>query len=576
MKKAVAILLTLIVLGAGGFFLWRWFSAPYAEGVLPENTVFYLFLPDRKEAQANFQKTLLWKKIQNSPNRQMYDQLGDRMLASIESVTGVSPKPLMDLFTKDLAAGVFSTDPNHMAVVFVAYVSSEADATQFLEQKADPAAKRRIPDLKKGNASYLDTTYYKYNSSQFKHEVVPCYFLADHHLFFTTSEAAVRQVLDVRKKNASSLSKKSIFQNAKSGVSYKRGLFAFVDAQRVLSGLQKNIPEAGRGVWPALMRITGADAIQSVAYNIFVQNDGFQEVGFVSVTDEKAGLVKIYFDQSPKELKSIEMIPADTKTFSAGTLADFGKMWEEVNSQLNKVLTPSQFQKWEQFQTMARGFLNFDIKRDLLDPIGSEFALNYETGPASPAKKRVLLIVDVDQQEQMKATVDRLGALAALRGIHKEQQNFNGMNIDSYPIAFGQYSVAPSVCFNQHWLFFSSSPDLIKAAITAQKDKKNIESSADFQRVTVNFPEKVNSLSYTNVPSFLHTYSGVLTNMNEPWIREFHVEEELNYLAKDLYGSASYTLIKKKGIYFQGYSSIPNWTLSLPVLAAAAPKYITH
>src|SRR5262249_54151602 len=133
-----------------------------------------------------------------------------------------------------------------------------------------------------------------------------------------------------------------------------------------------------------------------------------------------------------------------------------------------------------------------------------------------------------------------------------------------------------SVCFNQRWLFFGSSPDLIKSAITAQKSNKNIESSPDFQRVTVNFPDKVNGISYTNVPAFLHTYAGVLRNMNEPWMEQYHLEDEMNYLAKDLYGSASYTLIKKKGIYFQGYSSIPNWTLSLPVIAAAAPKYITH
>src|SRR5439155_24542513 len=153
------------------------------------------------------------------------------------------------------------------------------------------------------------------------------------------SEDALKILLDVKKGTVGALKKSEVFQNAKKRISFKRGLLTFVDAQKGLTMIRDSLSTARQKYWPTIMKISGLDGLQSFVYSVSVANEGFEENGYLELKPQREGLLKIYFQQQPQKLQGIGAIPVDSKVMNAGTLADFAKMWDEVNSQLNTILS---------------------------------------------------------------------------------------------------------------------------------------------------------------------------------------------------------------------------------------------
>jgi hypothetical protein len=402
-----------------------------------------------------------------------------------------------------------------------------------------------------------------------------------HHLVLSLSEEGFKVLLDGKRQKQNLLGQSSLFQDAKKRISFRHGALFFLNVQSALQVVQNALPPAAEKFWPSIHRIVGLGALESFVYSLNVRKDGFVEEGFLSVRPKREGFIRVYFEQKPQELESLDAVPQDTKVFSAGTVADLVKMWDEVNSQLSSVLTADQYDRWQKVLNAMRGIFNFDIRRDLLEPVGGEFTFCYEPAlelPSDPTKMKYLLILHLRRPDKFRETVERLVSLATFRGLQQKRENYKGRNVQILEARIGELSLSPAYYLENSWAYLSTDYNFLKKTIDAQVGKKNIESLPDYRKVTEGFPAEVNGLSYTNVQSYLQMYAAVLQKQSQDpgsrWIREYGIQEEFADLGKNLFGSASYTSIDGSGLRLHTYTSVPTAFLSLPAVVSALPKFL--
>jgi Protein of unknown function (DUF3352) len=582
MKKLLLGILVVAALGAGGYFIWlHYFQTSYPESVFPADTVAYVYFHDVEEAAKNLPKTTLWQQIEKSPRRKIYEKQLGSLVYFIQTATGIDPHPLLQQFTRELALALFPLPDHKSGAAFVAYIKSEADTERFLNHNMDPNLKRRIPDLMKSGLSYNGVIYYRYSSSRLPDGITPSYAVTNHHLLMSSTEASLKALLDVKKGKSDPLKKSAVFEEAKKRISYKRGLLIFVDAQKALDMIRDSLSPARQKFWPAVMKISGVNGLQSFAYSVSVAGEGFDENGYLELKPQREGLLKIYFEQKPQKLHSTAAIPPDSKVVNSGTLADFAKMWDEVNAQLNTILSPADYDKWQKLLNAMKGIFNFDPRRDLFEPLGNEFCFSYEAPEGNisdPTRLKYLLIIQLRNPQKFRETLDRAVSLASLRGLQQKQETYNGKKLQRFDLQLAQFSISPAYCLDGSWFYFSTHIVLLKKAIDAQTQKKNIETLTDYQKVTAGFPDEVNSLSYTNVSAYLQMYSAILNRQaNDPenrWIQEYGLQQEFASLGQTLFGAASYSRIEKDGMYIHSYASVPTSFLALPAIVSALPEII--
>lgn len=580
MKKLIAVLIIVAVAAAGLYYFrfWKTAKEPYGEKIFPADTIFYASIHSISDASKNLENTRLWKNINSSTGRSKYLKTRERISSMLENFTGVDVTPLLQQFREGVSVGVFPAAAKQFGAAFAGYVRSEKETREFIEQKLDPGLKRRIPDLVKTDVNYAGKKYQKYSSEQLPKHSSPCYVISDNNLVFSYSEAGLRRLLDVTDDN--SLRKSDLLKTAKKQIDYERGLLVYVNIPSLIQATESLIPPSFGTYWPSLVKITGLQGLESFSYNIKVKSQGFQEVGYVGVKTRQEGLLKVYMEQPAEKLNSIESVPPENKIVTAGTLPNVAQMWDEINAQLKGILPPEQMTRYQQGLDTLRNMFNFDLRRDLFEPLGTQYNFSYQpnTGAGKDfLKMKFLLAFNLRKPDQFKETVNRVVSLTAIRGIQGERQTYKGKDLNVLRFSTGE-PFDPSYYFDGSWFYLASHNDLIKRSIDARTSNSNITSLPDFQEVTKNFPTKLNGLGYTNIQAFFEMYGnaariGQQTNNGADSVNADY-ERELKYLAKDMFGSGTYTKIEKNGIHTRSYSSVPTSLLAVVPLLPQLPEIL--
>ncbi|HEY7161423.1 MAG TPA: DUF3352 domain-containing protein, partial [Acidobacteriota bacterium] len=457
MKKALAAVFIVALVSAAIFFgvfrglFWR----PMGERLFPQDTVLYISLDNIERAQKNLEKTTVWKQLSNSPRRDKYQKLIQRAFSSFESASGFDLRPVLDQFNGEVSVGLFPLPEGEGSAGLVANVKDDNKFREFLEQHLDPAVKRRFPEIKKSQYSHEGTSYYKYSSPKFTHQASPCYYISGHHFVFTINENGMRHLLEVDKGKFKNLRESDVFHTARKQSGYRRGVLAYINVPAGLQLLQKNLPATASRYWAGMLSLTGIQAVRGFVYTSRVEGDGFAESGFLEVNRERSGFVKIYMEQNPQKMESLQYIPNSVKMVSASTLPDFIKAWDGLNSQLGTILDKQQYQQYQQGLALLRGILNFDIKRDVMETVGDEMAFSYEPGSSkAPLNVNFLLVVNMKNPDTFRITISRFAAMAAARGISKQEVNYKNRTLQVFDFKVPNSSLSPSYSFDDKWFLF--------------------------------------------------------------------------------------------------------------------------
>jgi hypothetical protein len=567
MKKVLILILVLLLAAAGVYWFFFYSDRNYPEKVFPDRTLAYAIFSGVDSIKKDGRQSLLWQKIESSPRKSLYVHQLDQLISLSETAIGVDIRPLSSIFSREVAIGVIPNGDSQ-AGVLVAYVQRVSRAQEYIEMKLDPELKRRVPDLKKSLASYGGIKYYKYSSDQLPHSVSICYIFLDHHLILTSTEPAIKTLLDVHDKKSASLRKNVAFGDCKKQVDFRRGILLYVDGQTALQFMKSRLPARAQSFWPGIVQATGVEAVRGFAYRIAFEKEGFGEEGFLSIDSKRQGIAKAYMEQRPQKLAGLNFIPADSQAAGASTLPDAVTLWKDVATQLQT----SQFQSILQ---MLAGFLNLDFQKDLLEPIGRQMSYGYELRASTVDLRNAgyFIALELRNPAHFREVVDRLAALGQARGIVRTQENYQGMSLDLLNLQAANMQFNSGYTIDGSWFYFSTSGDFLKKAIDATKRKKNITGLPDFQKVTSGFPEELNGISYTNIQTTFQTYASLMESMAQKpenrWMLDYKLTDELRYLSQSLFGSASYTMIEKDGIRYRGYSSVPKSLLYIPAIFTA-------
>jgi uncharacterized protein DUF3352 len=567
MKKILIVVALVILLAAAAYFFFFYSDRNYPERVFPDRTIAYGIFSGVDSIQKDGRQTLLWQKIEASPRKSLYSHQLDQLMSLSETAIGVDIRPILAAFSREVAIGIVPAG-NSQAGALVGYVRRTSRAQEYIEMNLDPALKRRLPDLKKSLASYGEVRYYKYSSAKFPPQISLCYIFLDHHLILASSEAGMKSLLDVHDKKLPSLRKSDAFRDSKRQVNYRNGILFYVNGESALQWMKSRMPARAQSFWPGIVQVTGIQAIRGFGYSIGFDKDGFREEGYVSVDSKRQGIAKAYMEQRPQKLAGLNFVPADSQAAGASTLPDGLGVWKEIDTQL-------QNSQLRSFLQLLSGFMNFDFQKDLFEPIGRQVTYGYQLPPdgADLRNTAYFMALELRNPGHFREVVDRLASLGQVRGIVRTQENYQGMNLDLLSLHAGSMDINSAYTINGSWFYFSTAQNFLKKAIDAMKTGKNITSLPDFKKVTAEFPNEVNGISYTNIQTTFSTYASIMQNMaQEPdqrWIHDYQFPEELRYLSQSLFGSGSYTMIEKDGIRYHSYSSVPKALLYVtPFLAS--------
>jgi hypothetical protein len=98
------------------------------------------------------------------------------------------------------------------------------------------------------------------------------------------------------------------------------------------------------------------------------------------------------------------------------------------------------------------------VRRDVLEPLGSEFSFSYEAPDenlSDPTRLKYLLIVQLRNPQKFRETLDRGVSLAALRGLQQKQETYNGKKIQTFDLQLSQFTISPAYCLDGSWFYFS-------------------------------------------------------------------------------------------------------------------------
>lgn len=578
MKKVILGASVVAILGAGIFLgFWFWRIRTVAERIFPEDTIVYVSISDIRQAERNWNESHLGKAIAESPRRDVYRRLGERLSQSVESLIGADPRPLTEQMTRDAAVAVFPLPSGRRGLGVVAYAADPEDVKAFIEQKLDPGWRRRDPSLKKGIATYDRISYYKYSSTRFPASFQPCYAMIEHHLLFAANEESMKRILDTKEKKNRSLRSSANFGDARKQIDYKRGVLFYFNPQSARQSLERNLPARAQLIWPEIVKSTGLGGLQYVAFVLRIEDGDFTTRGFAGVAAQPTGLLKVLMERAPRKFESVSAVPENAQFFYSATMPDFSRLNQEAGA------------NWTRLWLFVQAFTGIDFQHELLETLGEEITFfsvspEVEQAPSAeleqgsttvrPKSAAVMLLKD---SQRFEKTLNKLASLAESRGLEHSQQNYQGSTITQFRLRYGSLGLAPSYALQTPWFFVASEDALLKTAMDTRRGGKNLVSTAECRAAMTGFPSDTNALSCTRVPELLKSYAILLRTEAgaNPWIREYGLDEEMAYLASRLSGAASYARVEKNGIAYGSRSSVPSGFLALPPLTARLPELLS-
>jgi hypothetical protein len=181
------------------------------------------------------------------------------------------------------------------------------------------------------------------------------------------------------------------------------------------------------------------------------------------------------------------------------------KMYERTGTGIDEIINDAV----EQIELA----LDIDFQTDLLDNVGTEFAvvlegLDMEVGPFPFPKLTVLL--QVNDKAKAQAFIDKVVSLIEETappeaGITVTEVTHQGaaLKVVKVPVPFMQIELTPTIGIVENFLFISSGEPYAKATLDAARGGANLLNAPLYRSVGI--PEKTNAVAFINMDELIKT-----------------------------------------------------------------------
>jgi hypothetical protein len=255
------------------------------------------------------------------------------------------------------------------------------------------------------------------------------------------------------------------------------------------------------------------DALGLKGLNCLADADGFAGRDFVdrlfiSAPPPRLGLAAL-LDEPPLGEALLQRIPVSATTLAVGQF-DFGKLLDQVRRGVSLFSTAAAAQ-FDQFLQMADAMVGFNLRTDLLDAMGSQWA--FYNAPDAIGGGAILN--RVNNQAKLEASLDKLeqmanAGIAALLSANVPwlKVEFRQQQIDGLTVHFAALpAFTPAWTISDGVWYIGAYPQLVVAAAQAARSAqspggRSILDNPDFQelRKRLGGPADIAGLSFVDTP----------------------------------------------------------------------------
>lgn len=477
------------------------------EEMLPEDTIFYLSVPNASKLVANFKETNCYKILLEIDPIGLTE--GQPEFERAKKLYNTFVQPLTKVFHGRIGLAVKNIPPGPgiPGMIFLADVDEN-------EQILRAYLKERIgPLLSQIGAQTLTFTHGDYEVQQFSlPKPVPfaaCYTVADGVFIATVGRQTIEEILDLTARPRS-LADSELFREVREKVGEKSDFLVYANTAALLESVQPVIPEEVK----AILQVLGLTSIKALGTGAEPMGTASKGVWYMATGPERTGVLGLIARKSPP-LKAVSYLPEDVTFLYALSLGDFGQFYDELLDALRQTVVSLKGNRaWEQILAglrRAESKAGFRIREDLLAPFGGELCIAVKV-PEVLGFPPVFLLIETKDAEKAKALIDRLiAALEKASGgpVVRTTQEYKGIGITSVSLMPGGGGmgvslaalpfVRPAFGVVGDFLVIGVHSNSVKKIVDVHRGGKSLKDNPDFQRVFANLAPQGSVTSYVNL-----------------------------------------------------------------------------
>lgn len=546
------------------------------EEMLPEDTMFYLSVPDATELVAKFENSNVYKIIREIDPVALMSR--EPQFQRVKALYGNFVQPLTKIFQKRISLAVKNIPPapGIPGAIFLADVAGREELLrQYLTEKIHPL-------LKQAGVPMLSFKHGDYEVQQISFAgPVPfaaCYTIADSVFIATVGRQTMEELLD-HPRREKSLADSELFQEVRRKVGENSDILAYANVSTLLETLLAAVPEEP-AAWVRALGLTG---VKAAGFGAQARGNALKQVFFLYTGPDRKGLLRL-FAREPRPLKAVDYVPADATYFFSVCLGDFAQLWDEVMDTVRGAVSaagdPRQSQRMAAALKQWEEKSGFRIKEDILSPFGGEVCIAAKV-PEVMGVPPAFLFIEVKDAQKVKALVEKLvGAVQKAGGqVVKTDEKYSGVTITSFSLVppgrgrgktfFALGFMRPAFGIVGDFLVITVNSNLVKKIVDVHQGGKSLKDNPKFKRVMANLSEQGSKTSYLNMRELYDFLYGAFGGLAAAQIGP-DLMAKLGKIAPYFGSSASRLSCDENGITYETFSESggAEQVLMLPALAA--------
>jgi prepilin-type processing-associated H-X9-DG protein len=337
---------------------------------------------------------------------------------------------------------------------------------------------------------------------------------------------------------------------------------AFLDVQALLQALAGEVAEEDQETLTKL----GVDRIEWVGATVTCDPPGFYNRVFLSCPGERTGLLGLLptepvaediLELAPKMSVAVSAVRMDAAEFYDRLRALVGVMSEDGGAGFDEAMAD--------FASEA----GFDLRDDLLAPLGDEFLLYVMPTPLSPFGVDAALLARGTDGGRLKATLEAFASVVREELEEGEEASLRALDVGGdtlYSFSFGPYGppLSPSFAAMENYAVASLYPGTARGLMTAlttgqRTPELSLLASENFKATRAKVTASGPFISYTDVAQYFNlTYVPVTAALMSAPAQELPFDPMLlpqpETISKHLGGSLSILSVDAEGFRIDQYS----------------------
>ena len=285
------------------------------------------------------------------------------------------------------------------------------------------------------------------------------------HVVMTIGTEKPDHTLDLVRGKRKSLDESPLWRNLKNFKEYETYAGGFVDIQKLLTLIGKELPIA-----TAVTKSLGLDGLEHVSFHLGVEGK-YQRSTFLAGISKRRGLLRMVETNSTVAWKDMPPLPPDA---AVAIMSQFN--WATGYEGLTEAITDVA-QIFGQGDTARQALkrldqtLGFDVKGDLLGALDSKFVV-YSSPSEGPLALGTTLAIRVKNRQKLQASLDRLGktlsgALGADIELGRKPYEQGALYMLQANVRGNPFQ--PAIWINDDWAVFGLFPQSVQGFVARLK-----------------------------------------------------------------------------------------------------------